>query len=85
MTMWQNMVDVLTASSTRTIVDSKMQIEQPELWEGARPKTHILDINHGLTLAVERSLDDHGRGGPCSADIKQYYDNIDVGACCEYL
>ena len=42
----------------------------------ARPKTQILDIAHGLHLALEKALDDHSRGAVAQADIEKYYDSI---------
>ena len=43
---------------------------------GARPKTQILDIAHGLHLALEKALDDHSRGAIAQLDIEKYYDSI---------
>ena len=46
------------------------------VWEGARPRTQMMDIVSGLTLLVEKSLDLESQGAIAQEDVKQHYDTI---------
>lgn len=54
-------------SAARACTLSSFDLPRAETWEGARPRTQLLDVPHGIALRVERTLHDHGFGGEESA------------------
>ena len=53
-------------------------------WQGARQGTQCLEIAASAHIALERFADDHGKGCMGQADVRRYYDSVDlllVGRC----
>ena len=69
--------DVLLAAEINDFVNAVLPC--PDCcFEGAVKFTQPLDIAHGLSLGLERGLDDHSNLGIAQADIRQYYDSLNV-------
>lgn len=48
------------------------------MWEGARPRTQVLDITHSLGMTIERGLDNFSRAAIATMDIRHYFDSLDI-------
>ena len=48
----------------------------PECFVGARPRTQVLDITHGIQSVIEKGLDDFGSAACAQCDIQQFYDSL---------
>ena len=48
------------------------------VFHGARPRTQALDIAHGLHSVVEKSLDQRSVGAIGQADVKQFFDSLNL-------
>lgn len=85
-TSWQALVYALLAHDLHTFIDASMTgYERPEFWEGGRPMTQTLDISHGLSLIIEKGLDNRSNAGISNSDIKQYYDHLDLQRITKYM
>lgn len=73
LTTFMSFIDRLLANTLHTWADQLAeQLPKPECFEGARPRTQILDFTHATSLGIERGLDSHGNFGVSSSDIRQY-------------
>ena len=54
-------------------------------WIGGRKHTQVLDITHGLSAVIEKSLDLQSAGAVAQADIRQYYDSVVLLLVCQWL
>ena len=59
--------------------------EPAGVWFGARPSTQVLDITHGLSCVIEKGLDSHSKCAIGQADIRAYYDSINLLRVFNYL
>ena len=76
--------DVLVANQINSWVNGVLPCPR-SCFEGAVKYTQPLDIAHGLALAIERGLDDRSHLAIAQADIRQYYDSLDVPALAWWL
>ena len=76
--------DVLLSSKIAPFLDQIFP--QPSgVWFGAKPRTQTLDIAHGLSTVIEKSLDLKSEGAIGQADIRQFYDSNSLIRVFEYL
>lgn len=86
LTALMSLIDRILASFLQAWADAMAEdLPRPECFEGARPRTQILDLTHAASLGVERGLDNRGLFGISSSDIHQYYDHVNVDDTMQYL
>ena len=71
------LADVILAGAVRDWIAGVLPCPV-SCFEGAVAHTQPLDIAHGLSLAIEKGLDDHSQLGIAQADVQQYYDSLNV-------
>ena len=71
------LIDFIIAARLQRFLDVHLP-RHPAVWEGARPRTQMLDISHGLSLVVEKAVDLGSRGALSQCDVLSYYDSVDV-------
>ena len=71
------LLDAILPSLVEPIIDSCFSIPSG-VWIGARARTQPLDISHGLSTIIEKSLDLESNGAVGQSDIRQYYDSINL-------
>ena len=69
--------DCILSSLLDPIIDTACP-HVPGTFVGARPRTQVLDIAHGLHLVIEKALDGHSRGAIAQEDIEKFYDSISL-------
>lgn len=74
----RTILDIVVAKKLRSKTDARYKPDFPAFWEGGRPSTQVLDITLGLSLMVERGLDDRSNIGIATMDIRHYYDSLDI-------
>lgn len=74
---WIAIVDAVTAAQIHG-KRAEMFPQRCGVWHGAQKYTHILGISMGAMLYIERGLDMRGHMAVSSADIQQFYDNLDA-------
>ena len=57
----------------------------PECFVGARPRTQVLDITHGIQSVIEKGLDDFGSAACVQCDIQQFYDSLPLVRIFDWL
>ena len=75
--------DAILADKLQTAVDEVWGIHAFQ-WQGARQGTQCLEVASCAQIALERFADDHGKGCIGQADVRRYYDSVDlllVGRC----
>ena len=76
--------DVLLAGEIHSWISGVLPCP-PSCFEGAVKYTQPLDIAHGLAQAIERGLDNRSHVGIAQADIRSYYDSLNVPALAWWL
>jgi len=75
--------DAILADKLQDAVDEVWGIHAFQ-WQGARKGTQCLEVAACAQIALERFADDYGRGCIGQADVRRYYDSVDllrVGRC----
>lgn len=70
-------LDTYLAHETNVLVGETLPLP-PEVFEAARPFTQPLDVSHSVSLLLEKGLDLQGQTAVASADIRQFFDHIDI-------
>ena len=78
------LLDIILAARLRRFLDGALP-QSAAVWEGARPKTQMLDITHGLSLVVEKAIDEGSAGALSQCDAATYYDCLDVVDCLKWM
>ena len=71
------LLDWLLAGMLHYAIDRLLPVPDV-VWRGAAPRTQVLDCVHAMDLIISKSLDLHSAGAIVAADIKRYYDSIDM-------
>ena len=69
--------DALVAQHLNPFIDQALPRPSGAM-VGARPGTQVLDISHGMTLAIERCLDSWSHGGVAQSDVEAFFDNVNL-------
>ena len=70
-------LDHLLSTRLNRCLDELCHASLP-LWAGGAKGTQCADVVSTCRLSIERMLDDRSRGGISAADIRKYYDNIEI-------
>ena len=68
-----NIIDALLVVLLEPFLETLLVVPG-SCWIGGRKYTQVLDITHGLTAVIEKSMDLESAGAVAQADIQQYYD-----------
>ena len=70
-------LDVIIAGRLGGFLDSVF-LPLQDVWEGAQPRTQVLDIAAGLSALIEKDLDLESAAAISQCDVRQHYDSIRI-------
>ena len=79
-----NIIDALLVVLLEPFLETLLVVPG-SCWIGGRKYTQVLDITHGLTAVIEKSMDLESAGAVAQADIQQYYDSLVLLLVCRWL